>query len=335
LKTGEIHTRPTLPKTVANGFQNRFSVFFVFLFFTTLIWLTVKLSKDFTSTLTYQLEFANPPSDLILIDYSDSTIQLGIDARGFELLRHRMKKKSAAVIVDLSGIRLIQTGEVVTGTLPTHTLNRKLSAQLGLNRELLFLNPDTLYFMLLLEHSKKIPVTAHFSFDLRAQHMLYDSISIEPDSIFIYGPQSIIDTISAIETHSRNFSDLNESLHASLSLKTYDHLPLKYSHNTVGLNFVVERFTERSITIPITVVCTGGSFTMRVFPEDVTIHCLVAMRDYRRIDPAMFEATVECRPNETPTPSTLRVQLKNYPSFVKVTRIEPERVEYIMVQASR
>lgn len=297
------------------------------------IWLVIKLSSNFTSAVTYEVDYQNIPVGQILVKTSDSIITVGLDANGFDLVSYHLFRKKPRVSIDLSGVNIRSENNLNKGFLLTSGLTRKLARQIGSHNELLFITPDSLKFVFLTEHRRKVPVHPAVQYRLRPQHMLYDTIRAMPDSIWIYGPGEIVDTISAVKTLSRNFPDLSESLHVSLPLHKPSGLPLTYSDDMVEVILNVEKFTEKTFSLPINVVCNNSAYSLRTFPETVKVHCLVALKDYKRVDPAMFEASVYCDPEDLPSTSKLRVMLTQFPSFVKISRIEPERVEYILVRS--
>jgi hypothetical protein len=321
-------------KPLKHRFQNQFSTFFAFVVFSGIVWMVIKLSSDFTSTVTYKVEYENLPVGQILVNASDSNITVGLDARGFDLVNYHLWEKRPVVNIDLAGIRLQQDDETFTGYLLTSGLTRKLALQVGSHNELLFISPDTLKFWFKPEHRKKVPVTHMVQYQMRPQFMLYDSVQIFPDSIWIFGPMEIVDTIYDVRTSPRTFPDLFEDQKVILGLQKPSNLPLTYSTSEVEVSLRVEKFTEKAFELPININCPKSELSIRIFPETVTLHCQVALKDYRRIDPGMFKAAVSCHPGEMQASTKLRVEITDFPSYVRIARIEPERVEYIFVRSN-
>jgi hypothetical protein len=303
-----------------------------FVLFSSLVWIVIKLSNDFTSSVTYNVEYQNLPVGQILVKASDSAITLGLDAQGFDLVSYHLWKKKPLLTIDLANIRLQPGDDSFSAYILTSGLTRKLASQVGSYNELISISPDTLKFVFLPEHSRQLPVMPVVQYKLRPQFMLYDSIKADPDSIWIFGPQETIDTIASVSTVAMNFSDLHTDQTLMLKLQKPSHLPVTYSEDEIEVSLKVEKFTEKDFQLPIAVNCPEGDFTLRIFPETVTIHCQVALRDYKRLDPSMFKAVVTCRPSELQASTKIRIEITEYPSFVSITRVEPERVEYILVK---
>lgn len=333
MKTGLANTAGTKPSLVNTRFRNQFSIFFVFVVFSAVVWVVTKLSNDFTSAITYKVEYENLPAGKTLVFASDTLITVGLDARGFDLINYHLFRKKPVVNIDLSALRLYPEGKNFYGLLLTSGLKRKLASQVGSHNELIFITPDTLMFEFKAEHSRLLPVVPRVQYQLRSQHMLYDSIKVVPDSIWIYGPVEVIDTIFFVETHHHTLNELHEDQQFTLTLRKRPNLPLTYSASEVEVVMKVEKFTEKSFDLPIRINCPDSLFTLRVFPETVKVHCLVALKDYKRIDPAMFDAAVFCTSGDLHSSNKLRVEIRQHPSYVRIARLEPERVEYIMVKS--
>lgn len=170
-------------------FRNRFSVFFIFLIFSSLIWVVIQLSKDFTSTVTYKVNFMNVPEGRIITGASDTMITVGIDAQGFNLIKYHFIRKKPVIDLDLADVKMQHDAGEEIGYLLLAGLTRKVASQLGSQRELVFISPDTISFDFLPEYKRRIPVIHNIRYQLRPQFMLYDSILVQPDSIWIYGPK--------------------------------------------------------------------------------------------------------------------------------------------------
>jgi hypothetical protein len=332
LKTGSPDDVKLRPKPLNARFRSQFSVFLVFVLFSSLVWIVIKLSNDFTSTVTYNVEYYNLPADHILVKASDTTIAVGLDAQGFDLVSYHLWKKKPLLTIDLANIKLQPGDDSFSAYILTSGLTRKLASQVGSYNELISISPDTLKFEFLPEHSRQVPVIPVVQYKLRPQFMLYDSIHVYPDSIWIFGPLETIDTIASVSTVAMNFPDLHAAQTVMLKLQKPSRLPLTYSKDEVEVSLSVEKFTEKEFELPIVVDCPEGDFTLRIFPETVKIHCQVALKDYKRLDPAMFKAVVTCKPSELQSSTKIRIEIAESPSFVGITRIEPERVEFILVK---
>ena len=64
--------------------------------------------------------------------------------------------------------------------------------------------------------------------------------------------------------------------------------------------------------------------------DKIKITYLVALKDFKRVDQDMFLATV--RVGEEITTSKLNVEITHKPSFIKITKVEQEQVEFLVLK---
>jgi hypothetical protein len=56
------------------------------------------------------------------------------------------------------------------------------------------------------------------------------------------------------------------------------------------------------------------------------------MRDYKRMDPSLFTASVDYEEVQHSQNNRVLVQIRRKPSFARVMRIEPEKVEFLILK---
>ena len=162
--------------------------------------------------------------------------------------------------------------------------------------------------------------------------MLYDSIICTPEYIMVSGPASVIDTLKYIETESRDLTgiDKTEEIVVPIVVPVRDR-KIRYSEEKVTLIIPVEQFTESTIEIPLIGTSTdSGISTIRTFPETVQLTYQVAIKDYQMVKAEMFSLTAGYDPQYDKEKTFLRVNVDKSPDFVRITRIQPEKVEFII-----
>jgi hypothetical protein len=150
-----------------------------------------------------------------------------------------------------------------------------------------------------------------------------------PDCVTVVGPQEVISKIEFIETTHKEVRNINQSqtVNVQLSLPV-NAKDVKCIPETVNVVLTVDKFTESEIEIPI--ICTDAGAGIKTFPEKVKITYFVTLENYKRIDEKMFIANV-IYSKEQPS-EKLKVNLLQYPSFIKIIKIEPEEVEYLIIK---
>lgn len=312
-------------------FRIKVSVFTICLFLSTLTWLVIKLSKDYTVTIDYVVIYDNFPEDLVLVNQMDSTMHLTLKAKGFDFLFKKYFSSNNYLHVNLPDLKPAAKGSGYYAVLPSFELTAQIQTQTGYKENLITISPETLFFNMEKRMFKKVPVYKHLKLDFQKQYQLYDSISVEPDSIVISGREKDIQGIHYVETNTRVLRNLDKSESFIAKIKRpKTHVPVMLSRSSVNIFIPVEKFTELSLILPVELTMFP-EYHLRVFPDKAKVTFRVAMKDYKKIDPAMFALTID-PVGITSGEKKLNVVAHRYPYFINNLRIEPESVEYIIVK---
>jgi hypothetical protein len=103
---------------------------------------------------------------------------------------------------------------------------------------------------------------------------------------------------------------------------------IKYSVDSVTVKLKVEKVTEAGYTIPVSIA--GNGENVKIFPDKVEIVCRIPLSVYPHIDATDFSAQVEYLPASFKE-KKLKVNLIKVPDKVKVLKISPAEVEYIII----
>lgn len=320
-------------KPIGGNYRNKFSVFLVCTAISFILWGLIKLSRVYEAPINFRVNYQHLPAGKVLVSAEDTIITLVIRARGLELYNKMFKAKKNQIELTLSGLRLHRDGNQYYGYIRTGQSLKNISEQLAKENELVGVEPDTLRFVFEQEYHRKVPVKADLSLSFIPQFQLYDSLKIEPDSVIIYGVKSIIDTTYVINTQHESLRFLKNNKSITLKLLKPEGKPaLKISNDSVTVKISVERFTEADIEVPIGMDIKGERAAYRTFPDKVTLTCRVAMREYKRLDPSLFLVAINYKEAAASHSNLAEVYVTRQPSFAKVIRIEPEKVEFLILK---
>lgn len=312
-------------------YRNKVSVFFICVSISFFMWGLIKLSRLYEAPVRYRIQYQNLPSDKVLVSAGDTVLTLFIKARGLELYSRMFNPEKNVINVNLSSLRLSRQGRRYHGYLRTSRFLKDISAQLPQGNNLIGVEPDTLKFTFEQEYRKRVPVISNVSLTFADQFQLYDSITLSPDSVTLFGARSVLDTLYNVKTQPYKMRNLNSSRMLTLPLmRPFTRIPVTMSTDTVTAEIIVERFTEADVEIPLT---NGAKeVNLRTFPDKVTLTCRVAFREYERLHPSLFSASVDYAEALKSGTNLADVTVTRQPSFAKVIRIEPEKVEFLILK---
>jgi len=313
-------------------YRNQLSVFLICLSVSTLVWLVIKLSKEYSLIINWPVSYQNVPAGKVLALKSDTSLLFQIRGKGFDLLRTYFNGPSQRVNVDLSKLRFLRDKGILRNAyLLTYDIKTILASQLQLDEGLISIKPDTLFFHLAPMRSKRLPVIAPIRYTTAPSFGLYGNIVIKPDTIRVEGPAALIDTMKFIKTKKIKLDALEATSNTKTYLsERYKNLPLNFSHQTFQVKIPIEKYTEATVTVPI--ASSNDSCRMRFFPEKINIICQVAMRDYKRLEPSVFKLSVDCDAALKSNSRFISPHLVTSPDYLKVIRMEPALVEFIILQ---
>ncbi len=309
--------------------DRRVMVFLFFLAISTIFWFLSALGREYTTNIRYPVRYTNFPENMLMVGDPPSNLELTVNSYGYTLVRYYLSRRLMPIVFDVNSFSLNRLPDTETRNfyiLSSVAANR-IAGQLGADIEILDIRPDTLFFSFTEMTSRKLPVKPVLDLVFDQQFMVKGSIDVEPDSVMVHGPASVIDTMKFVPTKATAIRGLNKSARKNIELAYIDKLT--FSTKGVLVTIPVEQFTEASIRIPVEVVNLPDTLTMKTFPSAITVSYLVALTDYDKVDAQLFRATVDY--NSPPTgPGRMAVRLVSRPDFIRSVRFSPQSIDFII-----
>ena len=309
--------------------RNRLFVFIVCLFISAFIWFLIVLSKETNTIIEYPVVFENNPRNLVLIDQSDSVLSLNVSSGSVELITLKYLSSRNPVKIDLKDIKLSREDDVITAQISTQDIARKLINRMSVPEDHVTVTPEFIILQFEAITGTKVKVVPNLLLEFEKQYQLSQELQVIPDSVIIVGAGDVIQKMGSIETETKDIKNINQSQTVNVPLILPDKASgLKVIPETVNVVLTVDKFTESSIEIPV--YCVPPDMGIKTFPEVVKITYFVTLENFNRIDKEMFHANVVYQ-KEQPV-EKLKVNLLQYPSFIKIIKIEPEEVEFLVIK---
>jgi hypothetical protein len=323
----QVYSKPGESGPYKSG--NRLFVFLICLVISAFIWFLIVLSKETNTIIEYPIVFENNPGNLVLISQSDSVLSLNVSSGSIALITLKYLSSRTPVKIDLSNVKFSKDGNLFTTTMPTIDITRKLINRMSVTEDHVTTTPQFITLVFESISGVKVKVIPNLILDFEKQYQLSQEIQVIPDSVTIVGPKEMIHKIEYIETVSREVKKINQSQTISVILSLPENAgDVKCIPEKVNVILTVDKFTESEIEIPI--VCTEPGVEIKTFPDKIKITYFVTLENFNRIDKNMFLAKINY--DKTQPSDKLKVNLLQYPSFIKIIKIEPEEVEYLVIK---
>ncbi len=302
--------------------RKKMGIFMVFALFSFLMWFLIKLSEDYTYKVTFKVNYKNIPDDKLLLNTPQGTIDAIVSASGFKIFNYNLFKRN--INIDLSAYDDTEKGFYLVES----DLEQEIESQyneLPLRRVL----TDTIHIQYGVNKEKYVKIVPDMNLDFESDYELYEDVKVVPDSMWILGPENIVDSISILKTVEYTGNDINANINTTLAIALPEHSDrLNFQTKNVNVSARVEKFSEKIIKTTVIVNNVPDSLSVRTFPATVNILVRTALKDLKKITPEDF---VVVGNYETPTAENkLKLKIDQAPDIVGEVKLQIEEVEFLV-----
>jgi hypothetical protein len=327
--TSGIWWRKILEKG-AGGIDRDVIVFAFFLLLSFIFWYLNSLGKNIESDLKYPVRYINLPKERVLSADLPPRLDLNLKGPGYSILKLKLSGSRAPLILDFSTInyRRVTGSKTLSYYILSSGLIPKLKSQLRTECEINSIKPDTLFFSFDRIIAKTVPVIPDIEVQTERQYSVKGNIKVTPDSVILTGPKHIVDTVENVRTRFKRITGVDETITRSIMLRTSREYSV--SVKKVMLTIPVEQFTEAEIRVPVKIINSRDTINVRIFPDEVTIRCQVAVSDYSQFKERPFEVVIDLNKIDLNSTDKIPVEIPNVPPFVNSLIVTPSKVDFLI-----
>ena len=307
------------------------SVFIICVALSAVFWMLSKLSRQYSTLVNIPVHFENLPNDRLWLVSQDLQLNMEVEAYGFDLIGYRWRNRRS-VSLDFSKIDLRQRkNESNRAYLTTSDLRSMITESLNGSAIVRTVSPDTLYFPFALRADKSLPVIIQSDLNFKPGFEATADWIVQPKEILVSGREALIDTLSRIRTQLISQREIDDSLVLTIGLEALDSTIL-FAPSEVRAVLPVEQHTEAEYLVPVQLIGVPDSLSLRVFPKEVRVLCRVPLSRYKTLSSDDFTLTLDFSTIEKANGEKVRPEWTVWPDQAKKIRLDPERLEYLMVQ---
>lgn len=315
------------------GYRYNASVFVVCLMLSTFFWLMSKFTYQYTYEIKVPLIYQNFPEGVVLINQPDTSLRVSIKASGFGLLWYRYFVAKNPYIINVSDYTGRKNPSGREYKINSSVLVGDILDQTRIPGNLVYVYPEEIILRFDASTTRQIPVVADLQYTLARQYFEYDTLLIDPPVVSVSGLHESVAKIRAISTVPVRLENISESVDIRVPLQMPEGVGrIELKPAEVRLFLPVEKFTEAEVEVPVVVTDAPEHLQIKFFPARVKILFLVALRDYRTVNPDQFVASVSYKEISGAQLRRLGVTVSQHPPHVRIQRIIPEEVEYILMK---
>lgn len=289
-----------------------------------LLWIIIKLTVEYTVTEPFAIRFTDIPADQI-IQNENYRVEATMTTTGFKLMNYYLKApKNREIQLSLKDINYKKIN-FETYSYSKRYLEESIAEFINATSNEVQVADELQYFVMSKLASKKVKIIPQTSFDFERQYNYYGEPIAIPDSATVFGTSKDIQDIQYIQTEVVSRKNVIQNIDTKAKLALKENIQCDVNEVEIVVN--VEKYTEAEVEVPITI---PDDTQLHLFPNKVKIRYIVAIKDYPIINDISFKVAIDSESiflNET-----LPVKLLLYPNNTQIISINPEQVEYIVVQ---
>jgi len=308
---------------IRSGKMYRFLLFLAIAF---IILLLSKLSKDYTKTVSFEVELINLPEERVIIKDSTHNMEVVLKTYGFKLMRYYLSNPK--LTIDANNISDSDGHYLWTSLNHLAEVKSQFIGDVEVERAL----PDTLLFDYDVNYVKKVPIVLIDRVEFAPGYNITEAYELNPDTVRLIGPRAVVEEISEVLTDTLVLQNIKTDILAELQLQLPQQIEtIAMSSKKVQVKGNVDKFTEGTIQVPVTIENMPDDMMVNYFPKKVTVIFNTALSNYESVKQEDFTVVCDFKELSDQT-SFLTPIITQKPSMVRSAKINQTKIEFIISQ---
>lgn len=305
--------------------NKKINVFIMFLLFAFIILIFTKLSKDYTNTMAFEVQTLNVPQENVILNDSVH-LNITLKTHGFIWLKYYVSKPK--IKIDFSKDVHKKEDVFVWNKSRSYLNNTQFEKQV----ELLSISPDPITFRYGVNMVKKVPVILNTDINFSPGFDMSSHVTSQPDSITVVGPDVLVSKITKLEAEPIILKEVREDISKIVKLKLpKNDSDLKFSNKQITIKGHVEKFTEGTLKVPVSIINVPKKTKVKYFPKVISVSYYVSLSNFNTITEKDFKVVCDfSKTNEDQ--SFLIPEITKSPASVKNIKVGQQRVEFIITK---
>lgn len=287
--------------------------------FSILLWIFVSFEGDFSLSLKLPIRLIDIPENHSVSEISSNDVSISLKGKGWVLAQHTLGRDPKFNIPSPyeSGVNEISTRNVLFA-------NSWLSSALQLTE----INPEKITIKIEETISKKVEIVPVISLNYKAGYGLVSPVTIEPDSVVVTGPKSIIDNINIVNTKTKMLSNIEDESSVILGLEgpQYVSMDVKDCKVSFDVQKIVDKVFEE---LEIDTKNIPSRYELIVSPNKLSIILRGGINLLSKLENKDINVFVNFEQAINDTNGAIEPNIV-IPEFTSLIDIKPNRLDYII-----
>lgn len=306
--------------------NKKIKIFLFFLVLSSIIWMLMELSKSYISPVIFNVEYTDLPSSKLVQKKPISELEVAIKAPGFTLIKYKIKRHK--ILLSLKNIFKTNSAYYI---LPNKQIS-SLNSQFSNGVEIVSILKDTIFIELGASFSKKVPINPSLEIHYKAGYNMVEKLKITPDSVIVSGSRKYIVSITEMTTSPLKLDNVFEDIEVVLTLMS----PLKANHikmsaTKVKISGKVDKFTEGTFKIPVTIINVPDGVKVTTFPKEIEVIYQAGLTNFSKINKNDILVVFDYKQYENDTLITFLTPIIMQKSdYIYALKINPPQLEFLI-----
>lgn len=285
----------------------------------------LRLDETFEVSIPIPLRLVDVPENTLIATELPSEVHATIRDKGSNIFHFFKNNELKPVEVNFSKYDngLVSSRVYVPNSDILHVVQNQLDA----SSKVLGIQPDTLSFFFNRGHKAFLPVRIVGEMSAAPQNYLMN-VECTPDSVWVYAPRSVLDTLQAAYTQEVDMKDLTEETSRDVGFVRIRDV--KFIPDVVHIAASVDHYTDKTVEVPITGLNFPADKRLKTFPSKVKITFRVGTARFRYYNEDNFVLAPTYEELLSNTSERYTLHLRSIPDGVSNVRISPAEVEYLI-----
>lgn len=297
--------------------------FLLFFALSSAFWFVHALGKERETNIVVPVRYVGIPLNVAITNSPPSEISINIKDQGLRLFDYS-NSHLTPLTIDLSRV-FYQKGDIL---ITPDLLSGRISRYMKPTTTVLDIHPDSILIQYEKLSVKTVPIKLFSKIEIAHQYMLSRDVQVEPNTVTLFGPKKILDTIKFVGTEYLNLKNINDTTYFKCKLKPVKSV--RYSLQSTRIGIFVEPFTERKVQIPVTSINCPRNMSIRTFPAFVNVTYTVGLSQFNTLSSNDIQVYLDYNDLKLSKQSKQLLKIKNNASHISNIRISPTEVEFIL-----
>ena len=267
-----------------------------------------------------KIEIIDVPKSYIISSISDSRLNLNLKATGFQFLYYYFLDNT----IKISFQKAAYSNNI--GFLEIASQFNKLQDQLLGDTQILSFFPSEIKISYQPEFSKTVPVVIP-KFNLDVGYSI-TRVKLNPDSIIVTGPENLLGNFNHVDLNYKNELPIKSNVIQKIPVIKKEK-KLNYNYTEVNVELFVDLFSEKNLTIPISVSNFPDDMVLKLFPSEVELVFSSTISNLKMIKPSDFKVGFNYDSIDKGN-KTAEIKLLNVPTTAENIRFNPKNVFFLI-----